>query len=426
MTPISLTESRSAEHSVTHTPAARPASYEWKAVTLMSLGLGLVGIDRFLIVPLMPVLMRDLKLDYQDLGHITGALAIAWGFSSLFTGRLSDRIGFKRVLVPALIGFSMLAGLSGLATGVGSLIIIRALMGLAEGAFVPASIIATMDASPPKRHGLNVGIQQMMPALLGLGLAPIAVTQLLKVMDWPWIFLMVAAPGLLVAYLAQKVLRVPSPKEIAAHSVTHDAGSHRWQEVFGYRNVPLGIACQLCWLSCIVVVAALFPNYLVDYLKLDMQQMGFVLSSLGFGGAIGSLLLPALSDRIGRKPVMLLSVAGAFVSFWIFMRTGAAPVTLFLCLMGAMGCLYALLTLTVGPITAESVPAQLMNTASGMIIGIGEIFGGGLAPALAGYLAKHVGIQHAITMTLWALVIGAIAIVALKETAPSRIRAQAR
>ena len=67
-----------------------------------------------------------------------------------------------------------------------------------------------------------------------------------------------------------------------------------------------------------------------------------------------------------------------------------------------------------------------MNTASGMIIGIGEIFGGGLEPALAGYLAKHVGIQHAITMTLWALVIGAIAIVALKETAPSRVRAQAR
>jgi MFS family permease len=425
MTPISLTQPRSAEHDATEAHRARPAGYEWKAVTLMSLGLGLVGIDRFLIVPLMPVLMRDLKLDYQDLGHITGALAIAWGFSSLFTGRIADRVGFKRVLVPALIGFSMLAGLSGLATGVGSLILIRALMGLAEGAFVPASIIATMDASPPKRHGLNVGIQQMMPALLGLGLAPIAVTQLLKVMDWPWIFLMVAIPGIAVAWLAQKVLRVPSPKEIAAHSTTHDAASHRWHEVFGYRNVPLGIACQLCWLSCIVVVAALFPNYLVDYLKLDMQQMGFVLSSLGFGGALGSLLLPALSDRIGRKPVMLLSVAGAFVSFWIFLRSGAAPVTLFLCLMSAMGCLYALLTLTVGPITAESVPGQLMSTASGMIIGIGEIFGGGLAPALAGYLAKHIGIQHAITMTLWALVIGAVAILALKETAPSRVRGRA-
>jgi len=420
MTPITVQSTAELPTPTAVAHSKRPKDYEWKAVTLMSLGLGLVGIDRFLIVPLMPVLMRDLKLDYQDLGHITGALAIAWGLSSLFTGTLADKVGFKRVLVPALIGFSMLAGLSGLATGVGSLIVIRALMGLAEGAFTPASIIATMDASPPRRHGLNVGIQQMMPALLGLGLAPIAVTQLLKVMNWPWIFLMVAVPGFVVAYLAQQVLRQPTPDEVAIHSMTHDASTHQWHEVFKFRNVPLGVVCQLCWLTCIVVVAALFPNYLVDYLHLDLQSMGFILSSLGFGGALGSLLLPALSDKIGRKPVMLISVAGGFVAFWIFFRTGAAPLQLFLCLMAAMGCLYALLTLTVGPVSAEAVPAQLMSTASGMIIGIGEVFGGGLAPALAGYLAKNFGIQHAITMPLWALAAGAIAILALKETAPIR------
>jgi MFS family permease len=400
-----------------------PKGYEWKAVTLMSLGLGLVGIDRFLIVPLMPVLMRDLRLDYQDLGHITGALALAWGFSALFTGTLSDRFGFKRIIVPALIGFSLLAGLSGLATGVGSLIIVRAAMGLAEGAFTPASIIATIDASPPRRHGRNVGIQQMMPALLGLGLAPIAVTQLLKIMNWPWIFLLVALPGLIVAGIAQRVLRMPSPVQVAMHSATHDAGRHAWYEVFRYRNIPLGIVCMLCWLTCQIVIAALFPSYLVDYLHLNLQQMGFVLSSLGFGGAIGSLVLPALSDRIGRKPVMLISTVGAFLSLWLFLRTGRSPGALFLCLMGAMGFLYSLITLTVGPVSAESVPAQLMSTASGMIIGIGEVFGGGLAPALAGYLAKHVGIQHAIVMPLWALVAGTLAIIALKETNPVSTRA---
>jgi MFS family permease len=91
-----------------------------------------------------------------------------------------------------------------LQTGVGSLIVIRAAMGLAEGAFTPASIIATMDASPPRRHGLNVGIQQTMPALFGLGLAPIAVTQLLKVMDWPWIFLRSQCPGIVVCAAVAK------------------------------------------------------------------------------------------------------------------------------------------------------------------------------------------------------------------------------
>jgi len=260
-----------------------------------------------------------------------------------------------------------------------------------------------------------------MPALLGLGLTPIVVTQLLKVMNWPWIFLLVAIPGFIVAFLAQRVLRQPSPDDIAKHTATHDTSQHRWYEVFRYRNVPLGIICMLCWLACQIVIAALFPNYLVDYLHLDMQQMGFVLSSLGFGGALGALVLPALSDRVGRKPVMLLSAAGVFLSLWIFLRTGAAPVPLFVCLMVAMGCLYSLITLTVGPVAAEAVPAQLMSTASGMIIGIGEVFGGGVAPAYAGYLTKHFGIEYAVTMPLWTICAGAIAVLALKETAPARI-----
>jgi fucose permease len=63
-----------------------------------------------------------------------------------------------------------------------------------------------------------------------------------------------------------------------------------------------------------------------------------------------------------------------------------------------------------------------MATGSGMVIGIGEIFGGGLAPALAGYIAKNFGIQHAVTMPLWALTIGVVVILALKETAPARQR----
>ena len=62
MTPISLAQKSLAAQAPRREPA-RPTGYEWKAVALMSLGLGLVGIDRFLIVPLMPLLMRDLKLD---------------------------------------------------------------------------------------------------------------------------------------------------------------------------------------------------------------------------------------------------------------------------------------------------------------------------------------------------------------------------
>lgn len=396
-------------------------SYEWKIVVLLSLGFGLVGVDRFMIMPLFPVMMRDLKLDYQDLGHITAALSVAWGLSALFTGNLSDRFGHRKVIIPAMLIFSLLACASGLAWSVGSLMLIRALMGLAEGAYTPSSITATLDASERHRHGRNVGIQQAALPLFGLGIAPILVTQLLRFMPWHWIFAMVAVPGIIVSFLTWKVLRNTSGAQAAIHTQTHDASNHRWFDVLRYRNVLLCFVGMLCWLTCLIVLSALLPNYLTDYLHLSLQQMGFVLSATGVGGTLGGLVMPSLSDRIGRKPVMIISVVGAFVSLWAFSHTGAEPVLLFAGLLATIFFVFAMITLTVGPISAEAVPAKLMTTASGLVIGVGEVFGGGVAPSVAGYVAKHFGIQYIMQLGMGALVIGLLVALSLKETAPTRI-----
>jgi MFS family permease len=53
---------------------------------MLSLGFGLVGIDRFLISTLFPVIAADLHLSYSDIGAITGALAVAWGISATSCG----------------------------------------------------------------------------------------------------------------------------------------------------------------------------------------------------------------------------------------------------------------------------------------------------------------------------------------------------
>ena len=398
------------------------AGYEWKTVTLLCLGFGLVGIDRFMILPLFPVISKELNLNYQDLGQITGVLAIAWGVAAMFMGNLSDRLGHRRVIIPAIIVFSLLAGLSGLATGVGSLMVIRALMGLAEGAYTPASIVATIDASKPARQGRNVGIQQAALPLFGLGIAPILVTQLLKVMPWHWIFAMVSIPGLLIAYLLYRGLRNPGPAAAAQHTATHDAAPHRWSEVFKYRNIPLNMIGMLCWLTNLVVLSALLPSYLIDFLHLSLEQMGYVLSAIGFGGTLGTLVMPALSDWLGRKPVMIVSVIGAAAGLYVLMHTGAEPARLFASLAITLFFVFSMICLTVGPISAESVPATLMSTASGIVIGTGEIFGGGIAPVIAGYVAQHYGIQYVLHLAAIALAIGLVVVLLLKETAPAKLR----
>src|SRR5450631_1075401 len=77
----------------------------------------------------------------------------------LLRARFPNRIGRRKILIPAIILFSVLSGLSGLATGLVSLLLIRSIMGVTEGSFCPASVAATADASEPKRRGLNQGLQ---------------------------------------------------------------------------------------------------------------------------------------------------------------------------------------------------------------------------------------------------------------------------
>jgi MFS family permease len=122
-------------------------AYEWKAVTLLGLGFGLVGLDRWIISPLFPAIAEDLQLNYQDLGNLVGVLGLMWGVFAIFSGRLSDRIGHRRVIIPAIILFSLLSGFSGMAGGIVSLIFVRALMGVMEGAYCPTSFVATAAAS---------------------------------------------------------------------------------------------------------------------------------------------------------------------------------------------------------------------------------------------------------------------------------------
>jgi fucose permease len=80
----------------------------------------------------------------------------------------------------------------------------------------------------------------------------------------------------------------------------------------------------------------------------------------------------------------------------------------------------------VGPLSAESVPATLMSTASGIVIGVGEIFGGGIAPVIAGHVAQSFGIQYVMHLAAVALAVGFFVVLGLKETAPRLMRVERR
>lgn len=393
--------------------------YERTTLVLLGLGFGLVGFDRWLMAPMFPYMMNDLHLSYSQLGSLIGVLGVAWGLWSIVMGPVSDRIGRKKILVVTMIVFSLLSSLSGLTAGFMSLILLRAAMGVAEGAFTPASLAANSEASRPARRGLNQGLQLSMIPLVGFGFAPIAATQLLRIVpSWHWVFMISAVPGLIVSLLIWRLLRDEGRGgEPAAHAGVAKA---TWTQLLRTRNVLVATAAILCAMGGIFVMGAMVPTYLVAVLHLDTRSMGFVASAIGFGGFAGSFALPGLSDRVGRRPTALFGFAAATVLLYCFARTGADPRMLFVLLFGVSMFSIGLLSLLSGPVATEAAPAGLVASAIGLVSGVGETFGGGVAPVIAGYIAEHFGLARTLDFAFYSLVAGACVVVFLVETAPRR------
>src|SRR5688572_25910359 len=296
----------------TTTTAARSwdTSYEWRTVALLGVGFGLVGLDRWIIAALFPTMAVDLGLPAGEIGRLSGWLGIAWGVLAICSGRLSDRIGHRKVLIPAIILFSLLSGLSGMVQGLTALILIRVLMGAMEGTYCPTSFTAVAAASKPQRRGFNQGLQQSGFALMGFALGPIIATQLLNVVSWRAVFWICAIPGFIVGVLLYFHLREPKDTQAGALiGATQTSGS--WLEVLKTRNILVCMVALLCAMACVFVLGAMVPVYLERALALTRNEAGIVASALGFGGFFGQFGWPGLSDRFGRKPLAILGFVGA-------------------------------------------------------------------------------------------------------------------
>jgi MFS family permease len=409
----------------TTTGARWDTSYEWKTVALLGIGFGLVGLDRWIIASLFPAMAADLGLPEGEIGRLAGILGILWGVFAIFSGRLSDAVGHRKVLIPAIILFSLMSGLSGMVQGLVGLVWIRAIMGAMEGTYCPTSFTAVAAASKPQRRGFNQGLQQSGFALMGFALGPIIATQLLDVVpSWRWVFWICALPGFVVGALLFFHLREPKDTQAGALiGATQASGS--WIEVLKTPNIVVCMIALLCAMACVFVLGAMVPIYLTNALQLAPTDVGLVASALGFGGFFGQFGWPGLSDRFGRKPLAILGFVGATLAVWWFANTGAVVLPLFVALFVCSFFCLGNVALITGPIATESAPRGLISSAIGMVVGAGEIFGGGVAPIIAGNVTDRFGLPSALNVALIGVALGIVVCFFLRETTPTKTAAAA-
>ena len=396
------------------------AYYEWGIVILLAVLFGIVLLNRLAIVYLFPFIIDEFKISYAQTGALTSILAITTAFSMWFFGGLSDRFGRKIVLIPTTIFFSIMSWLSGVTYSFLQMFVARGLIGIGQGGVLPASIATISAESTPSRRGLNFGLHQALTPLIAMGVGPILVTQLSQIMPWRMVFFVVGMPGLLIAIVLYFYMREPTPIEVNQEGEGSEkkGGKPGFFAPLKYRNVILSSIVNSLMLGGNFVFLTFSIIYLTKELHLTTSDAGIIVSLLGFGMLLGCILLPLLSDYVGRRPVLIPSLFVTGLCFWGFILSGSSFLLLGISVAIAGFTIGGVGPLAVSALTTESVPPHLAATAAGIPFSFGEILGAALMPLLAGHLSDLYGLRTALFLSVVTPLIAGFIGFLYKETAP--------
>lgn len=402
--------------------SARPRSaiYQVCLVALLSLNFGILFFDRNALNFVMPFVKPDLGLTNTQVGLTASALSFAWAVSTLFVGAAADRGGRRKsFLIAATIAFSLCSFISGLAGSFLMLLGSRLLMGLAEGGVAPISQTITALTVSPARRGLAMGVMQNFGSnLLGSFAAPVLLVAFATAYGWHKAFYLAGIPGLISAFLLWRFIDEPA-NVAAASSEPRQSLRARLGEILAHRNMLLCIWIAILLVSYLVICWAFTPLFLTKVRGFAPAQMGWLMGTLGISATLGSFIVSGISDRIGRRPVIVFTCfLGAILPLGALFYHGSIWILAAIFFFG--WALTGAFPLFMGTIPSETVSTRHMTTAMAIIIGSGEIVGGVISPAAAGWAADLTGLGAPLWIMIGLCAGAGVLALALNETAPAR------
>jgi len=391
-------------------------SYETMLMILLSLNFGIVFFDRNAMSYLAPFVQPDLKLSNEQIGLFASGLSFTWAISGFVIGTIADRAGHRKAfLVATVVLFSLCSVVSGLAGSFLVLLSARMIMGAAEGPLMPISQSFAAAESSPERRGLNMGfVQNFGSNLFGSFVAPLVIVALANAFGWRTSFFLAAAPGLLSAFLLWTLIREP---KIERQPAGNEPERMPIREMLRCRNIWLCMVIAVFMVAWMVLGWTFLPLVYVHVRQFSTRLMSYLMSVLGMSAAIGAFVLPGLSDRIGRKPIMIFgALTGVLVPLAALYWGGSVWMLGLLLFIGWLA--NGISPLLMATIPSETIPARYVATTAGLVQGLGEIIGASGGAWAAGRAADVYGLP----ITMW--IMGACALIAtalgllLKETAP--------
>ncbi len=396
-------------------------TYENKLLLILFLCFGFVFFDRLALSFLFPFVAEELNLNNAQLGMLSSVLALTWAISGATLGAYADKKETKKgMLVLAVIAFSLFSALSGMVTSFMTLLLFRALMGVAEGPVLPISQSLLAAASTPGRRGLNMGlVNASAPGLIGAVIAPPVLIWIATEFGWRSAFYFTVIPGAIIALLIWLFVKNNHVHDDVKeeHSKTEKVD---YMSLLKNRNIILCVLISCFYISWFITLISFTPTFLMNVKKFSPETMGGIMGSLGIAWMAWGFIVSSFSDKFGRKPALilfsLLATACPFVLLYVEDAGTMLPLV-FMTYTG-LGCF----TLFMATIPAETVPAKQVATALGLIMGIGELFGGFVTPTVAGFAADIYGLEIVMWIAAGGSAMATILACFLKETAPVKVK----
>lgn len=358
--------------------------------TLFAATFGHFSVDMYSgMVPLILLALTDvLKLSYTQIGFVSMCYSLAGSLSQPPFGWLGDRRGARPMAVLGVAAISITVGIMRFVDNYLVLVLLAIIAGLGSGAFHPQG--ATLAAQTSNEQRGSAASIFMLGGNSGYALGPVIGTTMfgLAGSHMPETF---AILGLLQATLIFWLL--------AERQRQFVNGTHG-RVMAAATMAPMAVIITL---TLVIFFRSWTSSAITTYVPQVFKTFGYsnaeagvVLSAILFPLALGGLVGGTLSDRIGRRRVLIASTALSGPALWMLLQNTGSMAFLWAIVVGA----------TIGasfPVTlvmAQSLVPRGLGFMSGVVMGF-TFIAGAVGTGVSGLVADQIGLLS--TMNLNAL-----------------------